>query len=151
MIHYPLLLGQSELVSGRGFRARVDLSGRALLIDEGRELWVESINPGGLAARGRNLGEALTRLGTAFRSLLHGLASDSDSFLHFRSQVEGLFEATSPVTVQDWEAAVEQVKSGKLAPDGLDRRPAESPLRLEVTEVAPFHAAEPTGEAALAI
>jgi hypothetical protein len=143
-------LGQSELVTGKGFRARVAVSGRALLIDEGREMWVESVNPGGLAAQGRNLGEALAKLGSAFRSLLHGLACEAESFGHFRSQVEGLFAATSPVTVRDWEAAVQQVKSGQLGADWLSRRPAESPLSLEVAEVASFHAAEPAGEAALA-
>jgi hypothetical protein len=151
MTHYPLLFGRRELVEGDGFIARVVLHGRLLLIDEDNGAWVEGVNPGGIAARGDSLTEALAEFCSEFRVVLFDIAAGADSFSDFKAEVEQFFNATSPAAARDWEAAVEAVRAGKVDADWLTRRPADSPLGIEVVLVqVPQAANNEEGEAAIA-
>ncbi len=106
MTRCPLVFDQRELVEGDGFVARVSLSGRALLTQEGGEVWVEGVNPGGFAASGKSPAEALAEFSTAFRTILFDIASDAASFEAFREEVQRFFEETSGPALQEWEEAV---------------------------------------------
>jgi hypothetical protein len=74
-----LLFGRRELVEGNGFVARVVVSGRALLVDENGECWIEGVNPGGFAASGKSPSEALAAFGSAFRAILFDIASGAEA------------------------------------------------------------------------
>jgi hypothetical protein len=114
MTHYPLLFGCSELVEGDGFFARIAVSGRALLVDEDGELWVEGINPGGFSAKGASPGEALAEFCSAFRAVLLDIASGAGSFQELKDEVQKFFEETNVPALRDWEEAVQRVRSGQL-------------------------------------
>ncbi len=149
--NYPLLFGRRELVEGNGFVARVAVSGRALLVDENEECWIEGVNPGGFAATGKSPREALAELGAAFRAVLFDIASGAGSFQDFRDEVQRFFEETNAPALHDWEEAVRRVKTGQLDADWLSKRPAETKLGVEVVEVSrPAAANNELGEAALA-
>lgn len=151
MTRYPLLFGRHELVEGNGFIARVAVSGRALLIEEDGEVWVEGINPGGFAASGESRGEALAQFCLAFQAVLFDIASEATRFEEFREEVEKFFGDTNATALREWEEAVQQVKAGKLNADWLKTRPAESQLEVEVVEVnQPAAINNELGEAALA-
>jgi len=151
MTRYPLLLGWRELVEGDGFVARIDVSGRALLVDEEGDVWVEGINPGGFAANGKSPSEALAEFRSAFRAILFDIASDAASFGSFRAEVQRFFEETSVPALREWEEAVLQVRAGQLDVEWLRKRPAETRLGVEVTEVSrPAATNNEMGEAALA-
>jgi hypothetical protein len=151
MTHYPLLFGCRELVEGNGFIARVAVSGRALLIDEDGEVWVEGINPGGFAAKGQNPNEALAEFCSAFRAVLFDIASDAVSFGDFRDEVQRFFEETNAAALEDWKEAVQRVKAGLVVADWLTKRPADTRLGIEVTEVSrPAATNNELGDAALA-
>jgi hypothetical protein len=151
MTHYPLLFGSRELVEGNGFIARVAVSGRALLSDEDGEVWVEGINPGGFSAKGQSPSEALAELGSAFRAVLFDIASDARSFQEFHAEVQKFFEETNVPALRDWEEAVRRVKAGELDAEWLSKRPAETRLGIEVTEVKrPAATNNELAEAALA-
>ena len=151
MTQYPLLFGRRELVEGNGFVARVAVSGRALLVDEDGEFWVEGINPGGFAASGKSPSEALAEFGSAFRAVLFDIASDAGSFQDFQDEVRKFFEETNVPASREWEEAVRRVKAGQLDADWLNKRPADTKLGVEVIEVnQPAAANNELGEAALA-
>lgn len=151
MTHCPLVFDQRELVEGDGFVARVAVSGRALLTDEDGEFWVEGVNPGGFAASGKSPAEALAEFSTAFRTVLFDIASDAASFDAFREEVQRFFEEASAPALQEWEEAVRLVRSGQLDVDWLKKRPAETKLGIEVTEVnRPAAVNNEIGDAALA-
>jgi hypothetical protein len=152
MTHYPLLFGGRELVEGNGFIARVNVSGRALLaLEDGGEAWVEGINPGGFAARGTSPNEALSEFYSAFRGVLFDIASDARSFQDFSNEVQRFFNETSVPALREWEEAVQRVKAGQLDADWLNKRPAETKLGIEVTEVSrPAATNNEMGDAALA-
>ncbi|HEX7185978.1 MAG TPA: hypothetical protein VF756_29405 [Thermoanaerobaculia bacterium] len=151
MTNYPLLFGCRELVEGKGFFARVAVSGRALLMDENGEFWVEGINPGGFSAKGANPGEALAEFCSAFRAVLLDIASGAGSFQELKDEVQKFFEETNAPALRDWEEAVQRVKSGQLDAEWLNKRPAETRLSIEVVEVSqPAVTKNEMGEAALA-
>lgn len=132
MTQYPLLFGRRELVEGNGFVARVTVSGRALLVDENGDYWIEGINPGGFAANGKSPREALAEFGSAFRAVLFDIASDAGSFRDFKDEVQRFFEETNMPALRDWEEAVQRVKAGQLDANWLSKRPADTKLGVEV-------------------
>jgi hypothetical protein len=151
MTHYPLLFGRRELVEGNGFIARVAVSGRALLSKEDGEVWVEGINPGGFSAKGQNPSEAIAEFCSAFRAVLFDIASDARSFRDFHDEVQEFFNETNAPALREWEEAVQKVKAGQLDAEWLNKRPAETRLGIEVTEVSrPAATNNELGEAALA-
>ena len=95
MTHYPLLFGRRELLEGNGFIARVSVSGRALLVDEEGEFWMEGVSPGGLAGQGKSPHEALADFSVAFRAVLFDIAAEASTFEVFRQEVLRFFDETS--------------------------------------------------------
>jgi hypothetical protein len=151
LTHYPLLFGRRELIEGNGFIAGVALHGRLLLTEEGSEFWVEGVNPGGIAARGENPGEALAAFCAEYRVVLFDIAADARSFEEFKAEVERFFNDTSPTAVREWLTAVEEVKAGKVHADWLRKQPADSPLEISVVLVRqPQAANNEEDEAAIA-
>jgi hypothetical protein len=151
MTRYPILFGRRELVEGNGFIAGVIVDGRALLTEEDGEFWVEGINPGGFAAAGDSRHEALAAFCTELKTILFDIASDALSFEEFRASVEQFFNETSVMALKEWEEAVQEVRAGKVESDWLVKRPAESPLGIEVVLVRqPQAGNDREGEAAIA-
>lgn len=149
--HYPLLFGLRELVEGNGFIARVAVFGRALLSEDDGEVWLEGINPGGFAARGQSPGEALAEICSAFRAILFDIASDAANFQGFHDEVERFFNDTNTAALRDWQEAVERVRAEQIEVDWLNKKPAETRLGIEVTEVSrPAATNNELSEAALA-
>lgn len=134
--HYPLLFGLRELVEGNGFIARVAVSGRALLSEDDGEVWLEGINPGGFAAKGQSPSEAVAEFCSAFRAVLFDIASDAASFRDFHDEVERFFHDTNTAALRDWQEAVERVRAEQIEVDWLNKKPADTRLGIEVTEVS---------------
>lgn len=151
MANYPILFSQTELIEGNGFIARVIVAGRALLSEDGPETWVEGVNPGGFSATGATFGEALATFGKEYRAVLFDIASEAASFPAFRQGVQSFFDETNQAALADWDEAVQEVRAGKVATDWLTRRPADSPLAIQVIEVRkPQAANNEEGDAAIA-
>ncbi len=152
MERYPILFGRRELIEGNGFVAGVDVNGRALLVKDGdEEYWVEGVNPGGFAARGASPSEALAAFCDEHRVVLFDIASEAGDFSEFKAGVERFFQETNETALQDWNAAVAEVREGKITADWLDKRPAESPRGVEVVRVNhPNAANNQEGRAAIA-
>ena len=135
MVRYPILFNRPELIEGNGFVARVSVAGRALLTEEDGAFWVEGVNPGGFAATGATAGEALNAFCREYRSILFDIAVGASTFQAFKGEIERFFHETSEVARADWEEAVVEVRTGRTTADWLAKRPADSPLRVEVIEV----------------
>jgi len=151
MEKYPILFSRRELIEGNGFIAGVSVNGRALLSAENGETWVEGVNPGGFTAKGSSSSEALAAFGEEFRLVLFDIATEAASFEVFKTSVEAFFNETNRTALREWEGAVTEVRQGKLAADWLDRRPAESPLGIEVVRIRqPKAAHNQEGVAAIA-
>lgn len=132
MTHYPLLFGFRDLVAGDGFIVGVDLSGRALLADEGDGFWMYGVNPGGIAAGGASAGEAQAEFRVMYRSVLFDIAAEAKDFAEFERQVKQFVEEVNAPTAAEWDEAVSNVRSGKVDADWLPKRKAESRIGVTV-------------------
>jgi hypothetical protein len=134
MPQFPILFARRELVEGNGFVAGVDVRGRALMTQESEtEFWLEGVNPGGFAAQGSNSAEALSAFSEQFRSVLYDIAASCSSFEDFRREVVMFFEETSPTVLGEWEAAVAEVRAGRVAADWLPNKKAANASSLGIT------------------
>lgn len=136
MEQVPILFGRRELIEGNGFIAGVNVNGRALLFDEGGEYWVEGVNPGGFSAKGTSPSEALAAFCDEHRVVLFDIASDARDFDTFKAEVERFFHDTNETALREWDAAVAEVRKGRITADWLDKRPAESPRSVEVVRIS---------------
>lgn len=132
MTHYPLLLGFRDLIAGNGFVAGVDLSGRALLVDEGDGFWMYGVNPGGIAAGGGTAGEAQSEFRLVYRSVLFDIAAEAKDYVDFEREVKSFVSATNKPTEAEWDEAVSEVRQGKVDADWLPKRRAESKIGVQV-------------------
>lgn len=135
MAKYPILFGRRELIEGDGFVGSVDLNGRALLLETDDGFWLEGVNPGGFAAGGSTPAAALSAFCEELRIVLFDIASETGTFDEFREEVERFFHETNEAACQEWEEAVREVREGRVSPDWLGRRPADSPLSVEVSRI----------------
>lgn len=135
MARYPILFGRRELVEGDGFVGSVALNGRALLLESGHGFWLEGVNPGGFAAGGATPAAALSAFCEELRVVLFDIAAEARTFDELREEVERFFHETNEAALRDWEAAVREVREGRVSADWLGTRPADSPLTVEVTPI----------------
>lgn len=137
MTHYPLLFGFRDLVAGKGFLAGVAVRGRALLIqDDDLGCWMYGINPGGLAAGGADVGEALRSFRDTYRTVLFDIAEDADSFEAFEKEIHRFFDETGGF-ISEWTAAVSQVKAGEIKQDWFPEADStRAKIAVEVTLVS---------------
>jgi len=137
MTRYPLLLGFRDVVQGNGYIARVAVEGRALMLAEEppEKIWIEGVNPGGFAASGHSQAEALEAFRQSYLAVLFDIAADAGDFEAFREGVEEFFHDTNEPAGRDWEAAVQEVRAGRMEADWLAKRPADSPRHIEVVRI----------------
>lgn len=132
MTRYPLLYGLNDLIAGNGFFAGVSVSGRVLLVDEGDGFWMYGVNPGGIAAGGATPGEAQSEFRKVYTSVLFDIAAEAGDFQELKAQVERFFFETNEPTAAEWEAAVSEVRQGRVDAAWLPKRKAESEIGVEV-------------------
>ena len=136
MTRYPILFGFRDLVAGSGFVATIATEGRALLADEGEEgFWMFGVNPGGIAGSGNTPVEAQTDFRQRYKSVLFDIASASRDFEEFKATVGRFFHEVNKPTAKEWDAAVQEVREGKVSADWLLTAKADSPRHVEVVEV----------------
>jgi hypothetical protein len=129
----PLVFGYRDLIEGEGFVAVVEVYGRALLVQGDEEIWMNGVNPGGLAGGGGTRREALFDFRSGYQSVLFDLAEAAADFTDFQHRVEAFFHQTNRPNEADWTRALEQVRAGKIEVDWLAKElEAEKKLRIDV-------------------
>jgi hypothetical protein len=142
MNHYPLLFNFRDKVSGDGFLASVSVQGRGLAADEDDGWWMYGVEPGDLAAGGATFAEAQCEFRKTFTSILFDIAEDAKDFKTFRAEVNRFFKGINHPTEEEWNAAVLEVRAGKITSDAISKslptRPANSPRSVEVKLLQSF-------------
>lgn len=67
--------------------------------------------------------------------VLFDIALETSDFAAFKTEVERFFWETNEPALRDWEAAVNDVRDGKVSADWLIQRPADSPRGVNVVLV----------------
>ena len=136
MKRYPLVFGLRDLIQGNGFLAGVDMEERALMHEEDDGyVWIEGINPGGFAGTGSNPAEALESFRREYKAALYDMAEEARDFEAFQGQVRSFFENTGEIPAREWDAAVRDVREGRVAVSWLNRRSADTPCHVRLVSI----------------
>jgi hypothetical protein len=134
MTKYPLLFQFKDKVHGRGFEAEVTIAGRVLAVEETDGWWMYGVAPGGLAESGSTAPEAHATFRKAFSEILLDIAASTTDFRAFEAEVGRFFSETNEPYQRDWDAAVEEVRAGRVTAE-MKRLPAETERFCRVTKV----------------
>lgn len=130
MNHYPLLFTFRDKVVGEGFLASVAVHGRGLVVKESDGWWMYGVQPGDLSAGGATFMEAYSEFRKAFTAILFDIAEEAKDFKMFKTEVGRFFSGINRPTEKEWQAAVLDVRAGKVTaealPKGLPKKSAES-------------------------
>ena len=130
----PLLLNFREVLLGNGFIVEVHaVNGRALCVHAADGHWIYGVNPGGMAAFGDDAAKARGEFRVACSGILREIASECESFNAFSEAVKAFFRDTNRGYESAWHEAVDVVRTGSIAVDGLAKASADAPLEVAVS------------------
>jgi hypothetical protein len=134
---FPLVFTFPELISGNGFVAKVEVHGRALLVDEGDgDLWIFGVQPGSVAGGGKDYSAACREFKKSYLSVLFDIASEAQTYDAFVAEVRSFFDAVNGPNGEQWTAALAEVRKGGVSLPGFGIVKAESrPPRIEVAKL----------------
>ncbi len=136
MNQYPLLFTFQDKISGQGFLASVAVHGRGLAVEEANGWWMYGVEPGDLAAGGATFAEAQRELRKTFTTILFDIAEDAKDFKAFKVEVGRFFKGINRPTEKEWQAAVLEVRAGKITAEAISKdlptKPANSPRSVQV-------------------
>ena len=130
---YPLVFAFHEVIVGKGFAARVELYGRALLESEDSGTWIYGVQPGAISGGGCDYQGACREFKKSFLSVAFDVAEEAASFDEFKAELrQSLWAVNEPNDVA-WNDALSRVRRGKISLDGLPSVKAEAhEPRLEI-------------------
>lgn len=120
MSAFPFFFTFSEKVEGNGFIADVKIMGMLLGVEESDSAyWMYGVQPGGIAATGKNKDEAYLEFRRTHISILFDMVEEASDFQQFELQVERFFNEVCEETKQEWDDAVKAVRRGDIDPKGM--------------------------------
>ena len=111
---WPLIFTYKGNVFGRGFIASIHAVSRILGVREDDGVWLSGVQPGGMAAGGKDIPAAYTDLRNTFLGILADIASTADTYEAFRAEVERFFDERDETAMADWNAAVAAYRNNLL-------------------------------------
>src|SRR5687767_13938071 len=118
---WPLLFKHHGTILGKGFLADIEIHGRVLARPEAGGVWIEGVNPGAISLGAATLNDTHAELRATLARVFVDFAEQTAGFDEFKTRIEQFFHETDKDTEQEWEAAVEAVRAGRVA--GPERIP----------------------------
>jgi len=113
-IHYPLIFTYKDAVSGNGFLAGVQITGRALITKEDDQWCMYGVTPAGIAETGSTPNETFKSFRERYRVVLYDIAAEVSSFDAFHAEVSSFFYEGDPSEEEIWTEAHRLLKSGEV-------------------------------------
>ena len=92
------------------FWPNIKAQGQVLFVREYKELWMNGVQPGGIAATGESKDKAYSAFRNAYKTVLFDIASEAEDFTTFKLKVEWFFNQVCGPTKKEWWDAVKKVK-----------------------------------------
>lgn len=132
-IQYPLLCAFPETIISNGFDARIEVNARVLAVeDEPGSWWIYGVNPGAIAETGSSLHSAVRAFRERLQHVLEDYATEWSDFESFKRHVEEFFNTCDSETENEWLAAREAVRAGRVDLPDMRRVTEESPQRINI-------------------
>ncbi len=91
------------------------------------------VEPGGMAASGRDRDAAFEAFRKTYTEILFDIAADSETFQDFKTAVEQFVHQTSPPTLDEWNEAVAVSAKLSIVDTSVPRESAKNTGRVAVT------------------
>lgn len=102
---HPLVFTLQDVVTGCGFLAGINVTGKAVMEHEDGKWWMYGVCPGGLAASGDTPNEAFLDFRNRYKETLFDIAEECGGFLAFRNAVKEFFAEDVQENAR-WDAAL---------------------------------------------
>lgn len=139
MKRYPLVFSFRDLIAGNGFAAVVSMDGRVLLVEEDdQDTWMFGVQPGGIAGGDPQRKLAFSEFKKSYLSVLFDISAEATSFEQFKGKVTAFFDEINASSVEDWQKALNDVRTNNVSVADLKRVPADARVpSLQIDIVAP--------------
>lgn len=157
MDRLPLFFTFQDRVFGNGFLAEVEACGRAVAEcnpDEEGMVWINDVQPGGIAAGAATRTAAYGKFREAYREVLFDIAEEEATFANFKKAVRQFFVEVCQPTDEEWWAAVVQVRAVGHQEEGLARKSAdttEATITIQKVKSTPAYNVTPVEEQQLVV
>jgi hypothetical protein len=112
MAEYALVFTFRDVVSGEGFLAGIEITGRALMVQEDQDWWMLGVRPPGLMAKAQTPAGAYLEFRNSHKAVLFDAAASANGFDGFKAEVERFFDERDEKEEKRWEAAAEKAHEG---------------------------------------
>ncbi len=135
---WPLWFTHRGVTLGRGFIAKVELTGRLVAHQGSTGVWLEGVTPAGLVidAGASTVDEVQPLVRETLVGTLDALAKDAATFGEFRDAVHAFLSTTDATAIEEWRDAVDRVRRTDERLDGLDVWSADREASVTVVEMA---------------
>jgi len=132
---YPMVFTFPEVIVGNGFSARVEIQGRALLVEDD-DVWIYGVQPASFAGGGENYETARREFKMSYLSVLFDVAASAPTFEAFDAEVRAFFATTNDEMTTEWEAALADVRKNSTSLAGFSKVPAENmPPKIKIAKL----------------
>jgi len=134
VIHlHPLVFTLQDVVTGCGFLAGINVTGKAVMEQEDGKWWMYGVCPGAIAGSGATPNEAFIDFRNRYKEALFDLAEECTSFLMFRNSVKSFFDAEDAQEKARWDESLEILRKNKEAvSEPFKKMPRKKPGDYEV-------------------
>jgi hypothetical protein len=116
---YPLFFKSSETIVVKNLLIKVRIeSGRALLVKEGEEWWMNGVCPGGISAGGATPQEAYLKFCESTKQILEDIALDKSDFSSFETEVKQFIFDNDATEEAEWLQARDAIRNKEVQPEG---------------------------------
>ena len=129
---WPLLFTHKSTVLGKGYVAKIDLTGRLLAELEVEGVWLYGVNPGAIAVGAATLSTANVDLHKALTAVFVDFAEQAATFTDFQGTVRAFFDACDDESRTEWEHAVARMKASTGAVEAPGGLPIKDAVRTRV-------------------
>jgi hypothetical protein len=115
MSEYALVFTFRDVVSGDGFLAGIEITGRALMVQEGEDWWMLGVRPPGLMAKAQTPAGAYLEFRNSHKAVLFDAAAAANEFEGFKREVDQFFGERDEREEKRWDKAAEGLTEGTVA------------------------------------
>jgi hypothetical protein len=116
---YAMFFAFKDVIACGQYKALIKANGRALLTFEDEKWWVYGVQPGGMAATGMEIKEALVNFNKTFGGIMRDIASETDCPNEFERVARKFFDKVDKVDEELWEDARIKLREEKNVAEGL--------------------------------
>lgn len=135
----PIVFTYRQPVLGNGFVAGVRMRGRALIENEGNEVWVTGVAPAGFAGGGLDRASAIADFRKGWTDILFEIAKESISYEDFSAKSRVFLESSVEDMTEQWEAARTAVRGSGYADESMPTASLEEQIvHIEIIDLTKY-------------